>query len=165
MAQQNSLKYCSKTTKAHQISKGFSTCLEKLDDISRNEGCKKPPFSEEIALNLDKVENLKAQKESRSKNRTIDIFIGVTNDKNKRILLCEYKLRLKSPTNLSQREIKEKIDNTKKMVGHSPPLSPEIIFLFKPNQVNQAYNILRRFFPTRRDLKSSDIQSFKNSYF
>jgi len=167
MAEQNNWTYCVLTTKAHCISKCHPDCIEKIDTVCKNDGAKHTPFENEICLNLDKVEINQAKFEKRDRRKTMDFSLGLKHsDYNQnRFLLVELRLRYKNVNNLSQNELKLKIDNSRNILGNNPVIINHYYFVFPSQLKHQAHRNLRRLFSNKSFVSGVDLDDIKRIYF
>lgn len=165
MEPQNKWKYCEETLESHYISRNYSECIEPLRNLCIAEGAKKSPFSEEKCINIDKVESLLAQKEKRNAQKTMDLSFGLNNGQEKKILLCELRLNYKNVNNLRKSELDSKINYSKKLLGHQPPIFKPYFFIFKSTLKNQAYRVLRRLYFNKKIVEALDLKDLKNEFF
>lgn len=99
--------------------KEMCQCIQTVLEILRQEHYKEKqsPFTDEQALNLDKVETLKKKGIKGSKTmKTVDMVIGL---ENKKLLLVEIKLDCEKVDNIAK-EILEKITYSKDMLKSNP---------------------------------------------
>jgi len=165
MAKQSNWNYCKDTTNQHHLAIKFTDCVEKIHDVTIAEGSKNSPFKKEICINLDKVEGKLAQKEKRNARKTMDISFGLKKDKQKQILLCEYRLRYKNINNLKKSELDSKISNSTNLLGHSPVIHNCYLFIFSPSIKSQAYRYIRRLYSNKNIVNVMDIHDLKRVYF
>ena len=140
------MEYSLSFTKQHPLSKHS---LESINSILKNEGGKGLFQKDTLAINLDDVE--KSFKKSQSSN-TMDIALGINISENKNsMLLCEIKLRVDYPKNLSSTEIKSKVTYSRTLIrnNYDGLLEHKNYFLFKKEQKNQAKNTISRIFNSR----------------
>jgi len=65
MPQQNKWCYCEDTTKTHHLANAFPNQLQKISAILKSEGVKKSSFNNELAFNIDEIENKLASNEKK----------------------------------------------------------------------------------------------------
>lgn len=160
----SNFKYCKETTKSHSLAKVHSNCIELLSNVSKNEGAKSNPFGDEECLNMDTIEKKIAQKEKRNARKTMDISFGVADGKNKRYVLCEYRLNYKNPNNLSKSELNAKLSNTKDLLGTELPIHNHFYFVFS-NKIEEAKYYLRRLYQNKSNMVAFDLADFKKTFF
>ncbi|EZH75887.1 hypothetical protein ATO12_03595 [Aquimarina atlantica] len=165
MAPQNKWKYCENTTKRHPLCLKFLDCIESIDSICISDGAKKSPFSEEICLNLDKVESNLARKEKRNARKTMDFSFGSKSGNEKRTVLCELRLNYKNVNNIKKSELDSKVSNSKGLLGHSPTIYSPNLFIFSSKLKNQAINRLRRLYSNKSNVAVMDLSDFKKFFF
>lgn len=165
MGKQNSWLYCSNTTKEHGLSKKHSGCVEKIYDITISEGGKKPPFSSEVALNMDKIELSIAKKDKRNARKTMDMAFGVKRGRSKQFVLCEYRLNYKNPNNIRKSELDSKLLYTKSLLGNEPAVHNNYLFIFLSNIKQQAISKLRRLYSSRPNYMAIDVPELKSRFF
>lgn len=158
-------KYCKETTKSHGLAKVHSNCIDLLSNVSKNEGAKSNPFSDEECLNMDKVENMIARKEKREARKTMDISFGVADGKNKRYVFCEYRLNYNNPNNLSKSELDAKLSNTKNLLGTELPIHNFYYFVFANKIKQQAIHSLRRLYQNKSNMVALDLADVKDIFF
>ncbi len=165
MVQLNNLKYCSETTNQHRISIKFEKFLEEINHVCIAEGAKRPPFSDELCINLDKIEGSLAQRDKRNARKTMDISFGIASGKQKRILLCELRFNYRNVNNLKKADLDSKIINSRNLLGHDPVIYQPYIFIFKTRLKNQAYSVLRRLYSNKKTITAMDLNELRNKYF
>jgi len=155
------MKYCQETTKSHPLAISNSNCLQKINDIIKNEGGNTFPFNaNDIALNLDKVVIEKHLQNLCS----MDMTIGISQNNAKKMLLIEFKLNYRVPKNISGKECKRKIQDSIKLLGQEIAISNTPIFIFKTNLLSQAKNILSRQLGIPK-VEVLGIEDFRTNYF
>lgn len=162
------MKYCEHTTCSHPISIQFGEEVELLNIIFRSEGCTTKLFESEKAINLDKVESAKCRRERRSPQSTMDLTIGISrNERNHQMLLVELKLNVGNPNNISEKEIKAKIQNSINILGQETPINSNKIIIFKDNQSKLAKSLITRLFghPLRSSIQIKTAKEFLDEYF
>ena len=168
MVTQSKWLYCCDTTKEHSVSKRYPNCLEKIDEITKGESIKKlkTRFSEEIALNLDKVESDRTRGKGNS-NSTMDIAFGIKKEgKSKQFILCEYRLNYKNVNNIKKSDLDSKISHSKNLLGAEIPIQTSYLFVFSSKIQKTALNKLRRFSSNKSTLYVAiDVPKLYSSYF
>lgn len=157
------MKYCRVTTCGHELAKKHPDCLQDIYVCMRDEGGKGHLFAKkEVCINLDKVEvkGLNADKEA-----TMDMCIGVSsNDKSRSMLLIELRFRYKSPRNISETNIRNKITHSKELVKGI--IAPNYIFLFSKKCKNEARAHFNRIFNGRKvSCIIMDEEEFYHNFF
>lgn len=113
------VKYINNTAIEDYVSEDpiMSNSLELIKDILIREKCKdnNVKFSEELALNLDKVESERQRGTSRRDN-TVDFVVGLGN---KHLLLIEAKFGSKNMENIAS-DIHKKIKHSKELLVSNP---------------------------------------------
>lgn len=165
MVQQIKWKYCSKTTKQHPICLKSSTFIEEIDSVCKNDGAKKTPFSNEICLNLDKLENELAKLQKRNSSKTMDFYFCITRGKSLGVVLCELRLNYKNPNNLSKSELDKKISDSIRIIGHTPSILKPYIFVFNSKIKNQALSKIRRLYANKKFATALDLNDLYRYYF
>lgn len=135
--------------------------------MSKNEGANSNSnsFSDEECLNMDSIEKKIAQKEKRNARKTMDISFGVVDGKNKRFVLCEYRLNYKNLKNLDKKELNDKLSNTKNLLGFEPPIHNHYYFVFTHKIKQQAINVLRRLYQNKSNMVALDLADLKDIFF
>jgi hypothetical protein len=166
MELQNDWKYCEATTCGHNLAKKYSDCIESIHALIRNEGGKKSLFKDEKCLNLDKIETKQAQeKKQEIKFATMDCSFGISYRKQKRMILCEYRLRYKNVNNISKTELDSKIAHSKNVLGATCIIHNCYLFIFSSEIKEQAKNKLRRLYNGNKAVKAMDVNELKELYF
>lgn len=161
-------KYCEETTLNHPICCRYTLALELVTDIFCAEGCKRELFDTECAINLDKVEEIKAKKESRSKNSTMDMSFGLSKTgKDCRMLLVELKLRVEESRNLRKSDIDAKIKYSRVLIGGEIKIHTEKIVLFNDNCIREARRNIARIQGNKpnMEIQAKSVTEFKSQYF
>ncbi len=164
MAKQIKWKYCVSTTKSI-ISQFQSTCLQDINQIIVSEGGKNPPFTKEIAVNLDQYEVENAKKSKRNRYHTMDMVFAVIDHNSKYIILTELRLKYRNVNNLRKSELVQKINDSKQIIGYSITFFSTYYFIFKNNLVQQASNKLRRLFLNKSNYVAINIYDLKSKFF
>jgi hypothetical protein len=167
MATPNKWVYCLETTENHPLSEQYKSCLELLDDITKQESDKKikTPFFNEMALNLDAVE---LAKNKSSRNSTMDVGFGVQERVNRKInafILCEYKLNCKSINNIHEKDLIKKVNGSRILLGSEIPIDSKYLFIFKSKIKSTAIHRLKRFGKGKQIFIALDLQDLYNNYF
>lgn len=136
------MKYCKETTLLHPLATRFPHCLQELFSCIKQEGGKGILFChKEICINLDEVEKNMAYSDRKA---TMDITVGLSREgKNREMLLVEFRFRYKSPRNISEGNIRDKISHSKELLGGA--VSKDYIFIFSSHK-NEARSYFNRLF-------------------
>lgn len=156
------MKYCKETTLLHPLAARFPNCLQELLHCIRQEGGKGNLFChQEICINLDEVERKTACADRKA---TMDVTIGLSREgKNREMLLVEFRFRYKSPRNISEKNIRDKISHSKELLGGT--VSKDYIFIFSAHK-NEARSYFNRLFKGRNvSCIIMDEEEFYTSYF
>ena len=147
MAQQNSVKYCRTTTCTHPLSREHMEFLEEINILFQHEGAKNcNRFStNNIALNLDKIEKKISQNERRDRRPTCDLMFGISeHERNKQIVLMECKFNQNGNfDNKFKESIRNKIEYSKYLLAHSAFFKTTFV-LVKEKTFNEAKNRINR---------------------
>ncbi len=165
MEKQNRWKYNKKCTIEHELACRYRESIEKIGDVINEEGEKNTQFTNQICLNIDKVEKLLAKKEKRNANKTMDTTFAISSGKKHEMLLCEYRLNYKKPENISKKDLNDKISYSKSLLGNQPAVHNVYIFVFNTKIKAQALNKIRRIFSNKNTVSVVDIQELKKIYF
>jgi len=172
MEQHSEMFYCVNTTESHTFHRSYPHCYERMKDVAEEGGCKTSPFTNEKCLNLDKLEIELARKEGRSLRSTMDIAFGVSifdakagTIKKRTLVLCDYKLRVRSPRNLGKKELDSKISGSKAILGQSLPICQSNYFVFTNDKKEEAYNHLRRLYSNKKTAIALTITELAELYF
>lgn len=157
------MKYCKETTFRHELAIKHPDCLQEICVCMKDEGGKGHLFvKKEVCINLDKVEvkGLNADKEA-----TMDMCIGVSSDdKSRSMLLIELRFRYKSPRNISESNIRNKITHSKELVKGI--IVPNYIFLFSKKCQNEARAHFNRIFHGKKvSCIIMDEEEFYHNFF
>jgi hypothetical protein len=166
MANQNNLTYCKETTENHQIALKYSDCIQKIDSVCIKDGAKRTCFTKEVCLNLDDYEVHNAKRNGTANQKTMDFCFGVKtpNDK-KKIVLVELRLNYTNWRNISRKELDEKINHSKVILGQIPIILNHYYFVFSPPIKNQAHNYLRRMYSNKNIVSGIELNDLKQNYF
>ncbi|KAA6346011.1 hypothetical protein EZS27_006436 [termite gut metagenome] len=161
MELQNKWKYCEATTCEHNLAIKHPDCIESIHAVIRNEGGKKSFFKTEKCLNLDKIETKQAQEKKQEIKATMDCSFGISHGKQKRMILCEYRLRYKNVNNLSKTELDSKITHSKNLLGTTYVIHNCYLFVFNPEIKKQAIHRLRWLYNGSKNREVIDINKLK----
>ena len=156
------MKYCKVTTLQHELAIKFPACLQELLTCIKQEGGKGGLFCHgEVCINLDEVEK---QIGHANRDATMDVTIGLSKQgKNREMLLVEFRFRYKSPRNISEKSIRDKIAHSKDLVGGN--ISKDYVFIFTSNK-NEARSHFNRLFRGRNvSCLIMDENEFYTTYF
>ncbi len=130
------------------------SCLEPIKNILKNEHCSKKEYSlfkNELALNLDKVEEV-IKKGTSQRKPTVDFVVGLGNSQ---LLLTEAKILSNNMENIAN-DINKKIKHSKELLTNNPKFTSiynKIVILLSPKNFEQKKNKLM-------SLLKNDISSF-----
>ncbi len=163
----NNLTYCSTTTNNHKIASICPQCVQKINAVCIKDGAKHTCFTNEVCLNIDDFETFLAQHEKRDKQKTMDFSFGVNieNRNEQKMILVELRLNYTNWRNISKKELDDKINHSKVILGHSPIISNQYYFVFKSDLKQQAHNHLRRLYLNRNFVFGVDLNELKNNFF
>lgn len=156
------MKYCKATTLQHPVAKKYPVCLQELLSCIKQEGGKGTVFChKEICINLDEVEK---QKGRGDREATMDVTVGLSHEgKNREMLLVEFRFRYKSPRNISEANIRNKINHSRDLLGGTA--SKDYIFIFTSNK-NEARSHFNRLFRGKNvSCRIMDEDEFYSIYF
>jgi hypothetical protein len=165
MERPNDWKYCETTTCEHNLAIKYPDCIESIHAVIHNEGGKKSFFKTEKCLNLDKIEIKQAQEKKHEIKATMDCSFGIFHGKQKRMILCEYRLRYKNVNNLSKTELDSKITHSKNLLGTICVIHKCYLFVFSSEIKEQAKNKLRRLYNGSKAIEVIDVNELKLFYF
>lgn len=166
MAQPNNQwQYCEQTTKNHQINKKVGVALKSIDFVCKRDGAKKTPFSEQECIDLDEVETFLASNEKRQKIKTMDVSFGISKGKRGQMVLCELRLNFKNVNNIGRKDLDEKMNNSKRILGHDPSIFSKSFFVFSSKLKQQATNRLRRLYANKSIIEVTDLEGLKAQFF
>lgn len=157
------MKYCKETTCCHELAKAFPDCLQEICICMKEEGGAGHLFqNRELCINLDKVEQKSAFAD---KKATMDFSVGISqNGQKQTMLLVELRFRYKSPRNISETNIRNKIIHSKELV--KGVIIPDYVFLFSKNSKNEARAHFNRLFSGKRiSCIIMDEQEFYHHFF
>ncbi len=161
------MKYCEQTTLSHPVCRSHSQIIESIQTLVNAEGCRKNIFSEQKALNLDKLERRLCTRQ-RSPNPTMDAAIGLSKEERIcKMLLVDFKFDVKQPTNLGKAEIEGKINNSKTILSQDPPIHRDKILIFNDALKAQAERHIARLYSNKptKEVVALSIEEFKQLYF
>ncbi len=164
------MKYCKTTTETHPLALAHPQFVEDINTHISDEGyIGISVFTQnETVLDLDEVETIIASIQSRLKNQSMDMTIGLKNDDSsiKEMLLVDFKFRMGNPNNLIQVDMMGKVTGSTNILGPSIQVRNEYIFVFQTNLVEQAINRMARMIPSIHSAyKAMDILTLKATYF
>lgn len=156
------MKYCKATTLQHPLAKRYPACLQELWSCIKQEGGKGTLFChKEICINLDEVEK---QTGRGDREATMDVTVGLSKEgKNREMLLVEFRFRYKSPRNISEANIRDKINHSRDLLEGT--VSRDYIFIFTSNK-NEARSHFNRLFRGKKvSCRIMDEDEFYATYF
>ena len=165
------MKYCQDTTETHPLSLAHPHFVEDIHAIAMAEGYSRAPVifeNAERALNLDKVKEPIYNALGQDLPRSMDMTIGLKSDDtlHRQMLLVEFKLKVKIPTNVDGKDLIEKVNQSVKMLGETLPIREEYIFIFHSDIKEEARSrFSRRFTKIPRTYIVMDMETFKATYF
>lgn len=139
------MKYCKRTTLSHPIHIAHPDCRCSIRDIIIAEGgceliCL---FSDEDVINIDRVEKKLAQHEHRQQRPTMDIAFGIsTNGRNCKIVLVDFKYKLKSFNRISKLDLVAKVQGTIDILGNVPCIFTPYLFVVQSNLLQEGRSYL-----------------------
>lgn len=165
------MKYCSGTTINHPIAQSHKDCINDINKLIAEEGftCSAPVFSSnEMVLNLDLAEEIIAKIQKRSKNKSMDMALGLKSMDStiKEMLMIEFKFNMTSFYNLKKSELEGKVQGSTLVLSNILPIHNLFIFIFKSNNVQEAKNRISRMIPALNiNYIIMDIPELKSTYF
>lgn len=158
--QNQSHKYCAKTTEEHPLAQGYPSCLVPIGELARRDGLQgnSPLLSaREHVLDLDAVESSlrKVQPEP-----TMDICMGCSGRdewgkrRTPRMLLVEFKFEVELKNLPKECDRMDKIQHSRELLGQEPMVSHEYYFLIKDTIYQQARHRMAR--------RSEELKRTKN---
>lgn len=152
-----------------EIVKHYSKCYEKISSIIKREKFKNLiPFEEQLALNLDKVEGLRAKQEKRQeKHKTVDFVIGIKSRKSKckQIRLVECKFEVKANNKSLIDDLKGKLHETVLFYSFDYPFCPFFIVLLNNNHYQQGLRYIKNQFCNAPWVEVLNVDGFYEKYF
>lgn len=140
-------KYCAVTTSEHPVSQRNQAYRCSIKKIIKKEGGKGHLFKDDIVLDLDKIEKNLAKRGKRDKNMTMDVYFGISNNnRNKKIVLIDFKFNVKNPGNLGREELEGKVKSSKAIIGSEMSICNEYFFIFNSNVIQQSIHRFNRIF-------------------
>lgn len=161
--ERSKMKYCKDTTCKHELAQMYPHCLQEISSYMKKEGGKGNLFvKQELCINIDEVER---KNPNANKEATMDMSIGVNFDNYKHyMLLVELRFNYKSPKNISETNIRNKITHSKELVKGT--IVPNYIFLFPKQCKNEARAHFNRIFKGKKvSCTIMDEEEFYNHYF
>jgi len=165
------MKYCQDTTENHPVAIEYPHCIEDINTHLADEGYSPagPLFiHNETVIDLDEAEMVYANQQNRPVSQSMDMTIGLRNKSGykREMLLVEFKFNMKNPNNLSQVDMRGKVAGSINILGLTPPISSQYIFIFQPNLVEEARNRMARMIPgIPTDYIAMSIYDLKSIYF
>lgn len=146
--------------------KSFSSFYIHLEELLLKEGSpKKLPVCKKtvLVIDIDQWERVKAKKECRSRNSTMDLAALLSN---KKILLVDAKFRVETNELNSSfiQDIKAKMNYTKPLFYAYLPVHEKTILLFQTKKVEQCKSRIRRLMNNKSDIDVMDVFDFYNRY-
>jgi len=165
MEKQNKWQYSPTKTLEHPIASKYPRCVENICDIVKEEGATSTNFSDEKAINIDKVERALIQQEQRDPLSTMDMSFAITNGKSTNMVLVEMRLNYKNPENISKREIDAKIKHSKNILTHSAVIHGCYYFVFPSKVKERAISVIRRAFSNKANYVALDLAGLNEVFF
>jgi hypothetical protein len=161
------MKYCPITTRSHPLSVSFPQYLENINTIIETEGGTLQPFTNEVALLLDKIKDC-SDKTLIKGHKSMDMVLGLNDHThlNPFSLLVDLKLNCKGTKSLSDSDCKDKIRHSRLLLfGSGIPVYHRYVFIFSDKLfINESRSVIsRRLNNPFADVLN--INEFKLNYF
>lgn len=123
-------------------------------------------FPNSKVMDLDAAEVEKARCESRPQNSTMDCSFAVSDLKETKMLLVEFRFNYVNLKNLNRKKLIDKVAGSILLLGNSIQCYPEYIFIFQPGLKAQAK---RRLFMMNPQIPTNyialDLNDLKSRFF
>lgn len=146
-----------KIIQEHQF---YGKCGKTLDEVSKKDYPKDNYFDTSIlCLDMDDYET-QICRGYRGKTETVDAVIGIKNYTqqncftHQRLLLVELRMNYKSPRNISQTELENKVRHTRELLGTETPIETKSWFIFKNGIIEQMKSQFKRMAYAGGDIKN-----------
>lgn len=162
------MKYCTTTTTEHHISQTHSSSLCDLDSLVKKEGSTESEdiFNASIVIDMDAVEISLASSEKRNQVSTMDCSFAINNGITKNMLLVEFRFNYKNLQNLNRNKLIDKVKGSSHILGQTPNIKDEMIFVFEKSLTAQARSRIFRMIPEVPSTYTvMDIYKLKELYF
>ncbi|WPV63752.1 hypothetical protein [Chitinophaga sp. LS1] len=164
------MKYSKQATENYAKSIRKKDCLELIDTLIRREGHEgSTGFNgNEVVLNMDCVEEKKANQEGRLLNKSMDsAFIAEDETGTQQeIVLVEFRFNYQSLKNLDRNSLLGKVAGSTSALGNPTNMHDEYYFVFNPDLKQQAISRFNRMNPAiPQQYKAVDISDVKDMFF
>jgi len=142
------------------------SCNPSLQVIFKNEGGKGSFQASERIVSLDCIETKIAKKIKSNKGSTMDMAFIVAQNKKKKLLFTDFKLRVKpNLSSIKKTDILKKLSNSKSRYRLNYELCNDVYFVFNKNITKQAQSRLKYLFGAKTQNTSISIHDFYNLLF
>lgn len=154
---------CYKITspKGIQISNLQSSDILPIHKLLEKEGCvaSENLFTMEQAIDLDGIQTRIAQRNHKNKIASMDMLVCLAK---KKYLLCDAKFNCSNVSNISKKEIKDKVSYSRSLVLSEEFIPINISYLLFREKVltPTAYNKLKRLFDNRPNVEFCNAKAF-----
>jgi len=153
------MRYSKSITEKHPLAEKY---LEKIGVLLKNEGMTKNPFTDENAIDLEACENDKKLSQPQPR---MDFAIGLESNN---MLLVEAKLNVTKSVNLSDGELKKKVQYSKSLLNDKYweiPVAQEKVFLFHERYIQRAKHEIKQRLGSNPQIRIYTVQEFKEKTF
>ena len=165
MGKQNNWLYASEKTRQHPVSLKFHDCVERIDDIIIREGGDKDTFTEEVAINLDKVEKNLARRQKRNLQKSVDMAFCIIYGKETNVVLTEIRLNVKKKFEISRSELEAKVRHSEEILISEIKIHKKYYYIFPKEKLGKANYQLRSLFKHEPYHIALDIEGLKELFF
>ena len=140
-------KYSESYTREHRLANNTS-CLKNLNELSKADGGKGLFDPDGVVLSIDEAEKRACPS---NPQKTVDMAMGIAEEnsegkeRNRQMLLCEFRFNYKNPGNVSMSELEGKIKHSIELLSDGMDgvrIYPKVYFLFAKHE--QARSVFAR---------------------
>ncbi|WP_047452091.1 hypothetical protein [Alistipes sp. ZOR0009] len=158
--------YHKQTTLDHPICRKYPSVVIGLNTMISQEGGKKLVKTEDNkpVISLDEIAN--AQRSGRTLS-TMDIAFGIADERerNRKMVLTDFKFRKKQPKNFSTTDLDAKVAGSVQILGHCIQIEKKYYLITPKNMVSQAQADLRRLYKLKSPFEAICIEVFLDKFF
>ena len=154
------MRYSKLITENHPLARKYSKVISAL--LEKEGMAKNNLFTDETAIDLEACENDRRLSQPQSR---MDFAIGLESNN---MLLVEAKLNVKNSVNLSDNELKKKVQYSKSLLNDKYweiPVAQEKVFLFHERYIQRAKHEIKQRLGSNPQIRIYTVQEFKENIF
>ena len=158
--------YHQQTTLEHPVCSKYPSAIAGLSSMISQEGGKTNVKNEDDhpVISLDKIANARRSERTLS---TMDIAFGIADERerNRKMVLTDFKFRKKQPKNFSTTDLDSKVAGSVQILGHCIQIEKRYYLITPKNMVSQAQADLRRLYKLKPPFEAICIEAFLDKFF